>query len=155
MAYNLFMLFLQCLFCPCLLEVIMIAYLVTMATTTLSFCIDNIPGSWLLAHFLQLSICHISPNPWQQFCWTHQNKALNGGSLMMCVCHVSHTWQFCLQILGVATQRKTYLRSDMISLYKEVCEVVFVTEHYMWQSRVEIEHYSVAYFDHIAVFKAL
>ena len=25
----------------------------------------------------------------------------------------------------------------------------------MWQSRVEIEHYSVAYFDHIAVFKAL
>ena len=26
---------------------------------------------------------------------------------------------------------------------------------YMWQSRVEIEHYSVAYFDRIAVFKAL
>ena len=43
----------------------------------------------------------------------------------------------------------------MISLYKEVCEVVVVTEHYMWQSRVEIEHYSVAYFDHIAVFEAL
>ena len=26
---------------------------------------------------------------------------------------------------------------------------------YMWQSWVEIEHYSVAYFAHIAVFKAL
>ena len=25
----------------------------------------------------------------------------------------------------------------------------------MWQSRVEIEHYSVAYFDHIAAFEAL
>ena len=24
---------------------------------------------------------------------------------------------------------------------------------YMWQSRVEIEHYSVAYFDHITTFK--
>ena len=26
---------------------------------------------------------------------------------------------------------------------------------YMWQSRVEIEHYSVAYFDRIAAFEAL
>jgi len=26
---------------------------------------------------------------------------------------------------------------------------------YMWQSWVEIEHYSIAYFDHIAVFEAL
>ena len=26
---------------------------------------------------------------------------------------------------------------------------------YMWQSRVEIEHYSVAYFDRVAAFKAL
>ena len=26
---------------------------------------------------------------------------------------------------------------------------------YMWQSWVEIEHYSVAYFDHVTVFKAL
>ena len=27
--------------------------------------------------------------------------------------------------------------------------------YYMWQSRVEIEHNSVAYFDHIAAFEAL
>jgi len=26
---------------------------------------------------------------------------------------------------------------------------------YMWQSRVEIEHYSVAYFERITAFKAL
>ena len=26
---------------------------------------------------------------------------------------------------------------------------------YMWQSRVEIEHYSVAYFEHITAFEAL
>ena len=26
---------------------------------------------------------------------------------------------------------------------------------YMWQSRVEIKHYSVAYFDHITAFKVL
>ena len=27
--------------------------------------------------------------------------------------------------------------------------------HYVWQSRVEIEHYSVAYFNRIAAFEAL
>ena len=27
--------------------------------------------------------------------------------------------------------------------------------HYMWQSQVEIEHYSVVHFDHITVFKVL
>ena len=26
---------------------------------------------------------------------------------------------------------------------------------YMWQSRVEIEHYSIAYFDRVTVFEAL
>ena len=30
-----------------------------------------------------------------------------------------------------------------------------VTSNEMWQSRVEIEHYSVAYFDCIIAFKAL
>ena len=29
-----------------------------------------------------------------------------------------------------------------------------ISTHYMWQSRVEIEHYSIAYFDRINVFKA-
>ena len=28
-------------------------------------------------------------------------------------------------------------------------------KEHMWQSQVEIEHYSVAYFDHITAFKAL
>jgi len=28
-------------------------------------------------------------------------------------------------------------------------------EHYMWQSQVEIEHYSLAYFARIAAFEAL
>ena len=31
----------------------------------------------------------------------------------------------------------------------------FGNDEYMWQSRVEIEHYSVAYFDRIAAFEAL
>ena len=30
-----------------------------------------------------------------------------------------------------------------------------LSNQYMWQSRVNIEHYSVAYFDRIAVFEAL
>ena len=30
----------------------------------------------------------------------------------------------------------------------------FVEWHYLWQSRVEIEGYSGAHFDHIAVFEA-
>ena len=29
------------------------------------------------------------------------------------------------------------------------------TSQYMWQSQIEIEHYSVAYFDRITAFKAL
>ena len=31
----------------------------------------------------------------------------------------------------------------------------FAVYIYMWQSQVEIEHYSIAYFAHIAVFEAL
>ena len=33
--------------------------------------------------------------------------------------------------------------------------IQFTGQLYVWQSRVEIEHYSVAYFDRIAPFEAL
>ena len=35
------------------------------------------------------------------------------------------------------------------------CCVDHMTMVYMWQSRVEIEHYSVAYFERITAFEAL
>ena len=38
---------------------------------------------------------------------------------------------------------------------KEVYYPIQGKETYMWQSRVEIEHYSIAYFDRIAAFEAL
>ena len=33
--------------------------------------------------------------------------------------------------------------------------MAFIRYLHMWQSRVEIKHYSVAYFDHVTVFEAL
>ena len=44
---------------------------------------------------------------------------------------------------------RTHLLVDGI-YYIQICK----TKEHMWQSRVEIESYSVAYFDHIAAFKA-
>ena len=44
------------------------------------------------------------------------------------------------------------------NLLVKVSMYVFMHSHQwldMWQSRVEIEHYSVAYFNHITVFKVL
>ena len=35
------------------------------------------------------------------------------------------------------------------------CMYIHMSNSHMWQSRVEIEGYSVAYFDRIDVFKAL
>ena len=47
------------------------------------------------------------------------------------------------------------LRSVAEMLSDNDLTVGFVVPSYMWQSRVEIEQFSVAYFNHIAVFKAL
>ena len=47
---------------------------------------------------------------------------------------------------------KTYYRSLSAPQSAEV-KMNGIT--HMWQSRVEIEHYSIAYFDRIAVFEAL
>ena len=37
----------------------------------------------------------------------------------------------------------------------KVCKFLFTLVRHMWQSHVEIEDYSIAYFDYIAAFKAL
>ena len=48
-----------------------------------------------------------------------------------------------------------YLNAHFFFPHITRIKISYTFETYMWQSLVEIEHYSVAYFDHIAVFEAL
>ena len=43
----------------------------------------------------------------------------------------------------------------LVACFTLQCPVHLLCEMYMWQSQVEIEHCSVAYFDSITTFKAL
>ena len=80
------------------------------------------------------------------------SPALNGSSVIR---HFEHSdvIEMCDGItfdfyMGLPHIRNTHVAPTL--LYLTTC-----AKYHMWQSRVEIEHYSIAYFDRVTMFKAL
>ena len=73
---------------------------------------------------------------------SNTDKIMRGASLLGTWAYKPRKAIFCQPFWSTSTKVLIHISSIRFSIH-------------MWQSQVEIEHYSVAYFDHIAAFKAL